>query len=58
MFFLGIGFCMMSYAGGMRIITSVDKSILPTDDDVDDLNSKIIQELEILDNGLKTDKLE
>jgi hypothetical protein len=39
---------MMSYDHGMRIITSVDKSILASDKEVDDLNCMILEELERL----------
>ncbi|OXA45121.1 hypothetical protein Fcan01_20081 [Folsomia candida] len=43
----GIAFCMISYADGMRIITSVDKSILPSDEAVEELNKKIEEELDL-----------
>lgn len=45
---LGIGFCMMSYDEGMRIITSFDKNILCTDEMVDLFNEKVLQEMEAL----------
>lgn len=38
---------MISYADGMRIITSVDKSILPSDEAVEELNKKIEEELDL-----------
>lgn len=46
-FYSGIAFCMISYADGMRIITSVDKSILPSDEAVEELNKKIEEELDL-----------
>jgi len=49
----GIGFCMMSYDHGMRIISSVDKSILGTDEEVDELNALILEELEMLNHSDK-----
>ncbi|OXA43539.1 hypothetical protein Fcan01_21460 [Folsomia candida] len=47
---VGVGFCMMSYAHGMRIIASADKNILPTDEAVEELNVKIEEELKVLRN--------
>lgn len=46
-FFLisGLAISMLSYNGGIRIITQADKTILPNDTAVDELNNDIIQEL-------------
>ncbi|CAL8097250.1 unnamed protein product [Orchesella dallaii] len=44
---VGIGFCMMSYDEGMRIITSFDTNILSSDQMVDLFNKKIIEQMEI-----------
>ncbi|CAG7824217.1 unnamed protein product [Allacma fusca] len=45
---VGLAFGLLSYAGGIRIVTHSDKSILPDDLAVEQLNKDIMAEFELM----------
>ena len=43
---------MLSYAGGLRIISQADRSILPDDESVKALNQLVLDEMDQLEKDL------